>query len=191
MSPAETTHRRLVLPTLIAAAIMMIALAITAAPVLGASTRVDYVAQVNQVCTDFAPQFQKLGRQAKRLDAKLNFVGSESDQQEKRRLNRAFRGIGGNVAKTTRVFGAMVDRLALVSTAPGDEAAVAQWLQGLREFTALQAQTVPAWRHRKIGRLMSLGEQSINALNTGGAAVTDFGISECPTHIDVPETTFQ
>jgi hypothetical protein len=28
------------------------------------------------------------------------------------------------------------------------------------------------------------------AFNTGGAAVKDFGISVCLTHIDVPETTF-
>jgi hypothetical protein len=84
----------------------------------------------------------------------------------------------------------MVDRMALVSPAPGDEAAVTQWIAGLREFTALQAQSAPAWKHRKLGRAVQLSTRSIEALNAGGVHVKDFGITSCPVSVEVPETSY-
>jgi hypothetical protein len=155
-----------------------------------ASTRAEYVATVDQVCTGFSPQFSELSRQAKKIGGKLDFVGTETDQQEKRRLNRVYRGLGRYVGRLAQVFDQMVGQLASVSAAPGDEAAAAQWIDGLRQFTALQAQSAPAWLHHKLGRVAALSQQSLTALNTGGAAVRDFGITVCLTHIDVPETTF-
>jgi hypothetical protein len=53
----------------------------------------------------------------------------------------------------------------------------------------LQAQSAPAWRHRKLFRVLALNEQSIQALNQGGAAVKDFGISACPLSIELPTPT--
>jgi hypothetical protein len=167
-----------------------IALAITSAPADAASTRAEYVTQVDQVCTGYAPQFQILGRKLDKLTAKFDVTRTESDAQEKRRLNRLYRGIGQYVSGSARVRGAMIDQLVTVPAAPGDEAAVAQWMVGLRRFNDLQAQSAPAWRHRKLARIIPLSDQSIEALNSGGAAVAGFGISACLTHIDVPETTY-
>jgi hypothetical protein len=175
---------------LIALAIAVMALGIIAGPARAASTRAEYVAQVDQACTSFAPKFASLDRPLKQLTAQLNKVVTETDAQEKRRFNRIFRGLGRYIGKTASLFGEMAEQVALVGPAPGDEAAVAQWIEGLRQFAALQAQSVPAWRHRKLGRAAALSQRSLEALNNGGAAVAAFGISDCPTHIDVPETSY-
>jgi hypothetical protein len=176
---------------LIALVIASIALAIMATSASAATTRADYVAQVDQVCTGFAPQFGKLSRPViKKVLPALDFVGTESDAQETRRLNRAFRALGRYIGRSARVFAAEAEQLALVTPAPGDEAAVASWIDGLRQYASLQAQSTPAWKHRRLGRVATLSEKSVEALNNGGAGVTSFGISTCLTHIDVPEVTF-
>jgi hypothetical protein len=176
--------------------VVVIALmAITATPAEAASTRAEYVAQVDQVCIDTTPQFRKLNRQWKKLAGgkvlSLDPSSEESisDAEEKRRLNRIYRGLGRYTARAARVFGGMVERMALVGPAPGDEAAVAQWIGGLREFVALQAQSAPAWKHHKFGRAADLSTRSVDSLNAGGAAVKDFGITACVVSVDVPETT--
>jgi hypothetical protein len=174
----------------IALAITMIALAITATAAYGASTRTEYVAQVDQICTEAKPQFQKLGRQLNKIaPGDVIFVAPATNRREKRRLNRLYRGLGQYTARAAQAFGAMVERLALVTAAPGDEAAVAQWVGGLRQYVALQAQMAPAWRHHKLRRVLTLSDQSIEAVNNGGTAVKDFGISACLVRIDLPENT--
>jgi hypothetical protein len=176
-----------------APAIFVLGLAATtlaAAPAHGAATRAEYVAEVDQVCTGFTPQFQTLHPAFKKLEASLNSVPTESDEHERRRLNRAYRLLGRYVGKQARIFGAMAEQVALVTPAVGDEAAVGQWIEGLRQFATLQAQSAPAFKRRKFGRAGALSGQSLEALNNGGAAVASFGIGVCPTHIDVPETTY-
>jgi hypothetical protein len=169
-------------------AVAAIAIGPTAAQ--AASTRAEYVAQVDQICTGFAPRFQALRPNFKKIEANLNRVRTESDAQEKRRLNRVYRLLGRYVGKQARTFGAMAEQVAIVAPAAGDEAAVDQWIQGLRQFASLQAQSAPAFKHRRFGRAGALGQQSLAALNNGGAAVASFGITACPTHIDGPETTY-
>jgi hypothetical protein len=174
---------------LAALAITVIALPIAATPANAATTRAEYVAQVDQVCGSFTPQFTKLSRSLKKLVGKSNEVVTESDAQEKRRLNRIFRGLGRFVGKEAKVLGAMTEQVALVPPAPGDEAAVAQWIAGLRQFVSLQAQSAPAFKHRRLGRAAELSQQSLAALNSGGAAVKDWGISTCLVTIDVSVST--
>jgi hypothetical protein len=170
---------------------LFVAMAISATPASAASTRAEYVALVDQVCIDTAPQFQALNRRFKKIARGFDEVRTETDVQEKRRFDRLYRRIGEAVGANARVFGGMVERLALVSPAPGDETAVGQWIEGLRQFNSLQAQSVPPWRHRHLGRVAALSEQSFEALNSGGAAVKDFGISHCPVHIDLPTTSYE
>jgi hypothetical protein len=174
----------------VALATTMIALAITSTA-HAAATRAEYVAQVDQVCRDATPQFQALIPQFKKLTRGLDSVRTESDAHEKKRLNRLYRGLGRYVAATARIFGGMVDGVALVSPAPDDELAVAQWISGFRQFVDLQAQSAPAWKHHRLGRAAGLSEQSVEAINNGGAAVKDFGISVCLTHIDVPTVSYE
>ena len=169
--------------------LVLAATAIAASTAHGASTRAEYVAQVDQVCRDTATQFQALIPQFKKINRGLNSTPTESDAHERKRLNRLFKGLGRYIGATARIFGEMADQVALVSPALGDEAAVAQWISGFHQFADLQAQSAPAWKHRKIGRAAALSQQSVEALNNGGAAVKDFGITVCLTHIDIEVST--
>jgi hypothetical protein len=173
----------------LAVAVVLIAAAITAEAAPAATTRAEYVAQVDQVCGSYSPQFAKLSRAFKKISGKLKNVPTESDAQEKRRFNRILRGLGRYVGQQARVFVAMSDQIALVSPAQGDEEAVRQWLQGLRQFAVLQGQSGPALTHHRFGQAAALSQESIAALNSGGAAVKDFGISTCLVTIDVSVTT--
>jgi hypothetical protein len=175
---------------LISLATAAVALSIAATSAGAASTRAEYVGQVDQVCRDTAPQFQAAYRHFKKVTHGLDVVRTETDAQEKRRFNRLLRGLGRYVARTARVFAGMTERMALVTPAPGDEVAVSQWIEGLRQFTTLQAQSAPAWKRHKLGRAAALSEESVEALNNGGGAVKDFGIVACLVHIDVPTVAF-
>ena len=178
-------------PAMVALAITMIALAISATPATAATTRAEYVGQVNQVCGSFSPQLAKVSKSFKKLGSRLKGVDSESGAHEKRRFNRLLNDLGRYIGRQARILGAMPDQVALVAPAPGDEAAVSQWLQGLRQFATLQGQQASALRHHKFGRAAGLSQGSFEALNSGGAAVKDWGIRTCPVTIDVSATSYE
>jgi hypothetical protein len=81
----------------------------------------------------------------------------------------------------------MVENIALITPAPGDEAAVSQWVNGMRQYLELNARSLRASKHGKALKSLDLLEQSVTALDTGGAAVQGFGISVCPTSADGPQ----
>jgi hypothetical protein len=72
-----------------------------------------------------------------------------------------------------------------VQPAPGDETAVGQWINGVRQYIDLSHWAIRAAKHGKVGKSFSLLERSLDALDTGGAAVQGFGITMCPTSSEV------
>jgi len=142
----------------------------------------EYVTQVNQACIDTRPEFEPVTRQIKKLVKKT--------RQGKLDLRRFFNRLTKLEARITRIFAEMVERLALVSAAPGDETAVATWINGLRQYTVFQWQSIRATQHRKEVRASQLDDQAHLALNAGGAAVRDFGITACPLSIEDGRETF-
>jgi hypothetical protein len=183
--------RRVIARVTFGLSISIAALALVAATASAASTRAEYVSQVDRVCTSFVPQFAKLAHPLKKVERNLKQNrADETGAHEKRRFNRLLRVLGRYTGSSAKVLAAMTEQVALVGPAPGDETAVAQWIEGLKQFAALQAQSAPALKNHKLGQAAALSQRSVAAVNSGGAAVADFGISACLTHIDVPEASY-
>lgn len=179
--------------TLIALATAVIAMAITAAPAYAASTRAEYVAQVDQICSQSPRDSGRLGPRLKTLFAPkalspLTGLGSSepTKKQIHRSLNRFINRIARLLATFNRTFSSTTEQISLVPPAPGDEAAVAQWIAGLRLYAIYTAESLRALRHHKPRAALAFQGQAIDALNAGGAAVQGFGISICTTSLPSP-----
>ena len=175
---------------LIAVAITMIALAITAASAGAATTRAEYVTQVDQVCSRSPQSSGRLGPKLKELfnpnaQSPLPAPGAPepTDKQIHRSLNRFINRLTRLLAGFNRASESTTEQLALIPAAPGDEAAVAQWIAGLRQHEIYTAESLRALRHHKPRAALAFQGLAIDALNSGGAAVQGFVISVCTTSL--------
>jgi hypothetical protein len=167
---------------LVALAITMIALVIAAAPASAAATRAEYVAQVDQTCSSSAPAFKKTFKTILNLGNKMPPLPDGADPKRfLRKLNRWGKQLARAQRRFDRVFATMVEGIAAVPPAPGDEAAVGQWVNGLRQYVDLSARASRAAKHGKIFKGLSFLDKAGAALDTGGVAVQGFGITTCPT----------
>ena len=167
----------------------MIALAITGTA-SAAATRSEYVAQVDQVCATTAKGFGRLGPRLKILFAPKAYAppptsgGPTPTKKQLRRLrNRFINRLARLLASLNRAQGATTEQIALVAPAPGDEAAVAQWITGLRQYVIFTASSIRSLRHHKPSMALAFQRQATDALNAGGAAVQGFGIRNCLTSL--------
>ena len=151
-----------------------IALAVTAAPALATTDRADYVTQVDQICSGSPRDSGRFGPRLKTL-----FGPKQAGRVRNRFINR----IARILATFNNQFSSTTERIALVPPAPGDETAVAQWIDGLRRYATFTAESIRAFRHHKPRAALAWQRQATNALNAGGAAVQGFGISVCTTSL--------
>jgi hypothetical protein len=182
--------RRPIAPGLIALAITVALPAIAAVPADAATTRVEYVTQVDQVCSRSPQSSGRLGPKLKELfnpnaQSPLPPSGAPepTDKQIHRSLNRFINRLTRLLAGFNRASESTTEQLALIPSAPGDEAAVAQWIAGLRQHEIYTAESLRALRHHKPRAALAFQGLAIDALNSGGAAVQGFGISICTTSL--------
>jgi len=173
---------------LIALAIASTLPTIAAESASAATTRAEYVAQVDQICSQSSRDSGRLGPKLKILfgpNALSPIPGAPqpTKKQIHRSLNRLVNRIARILATFNRTFSATTEQIALVPAAPGDEGAVAQWISGLRQYAIHTAESLRALRHHKPGAALFLQGLAVDALNSGGAAVQGFGIGICTTSL--------
>src|SRR5262245_12463446 len=162
----------------------------TAPPALATTDRADYVRQVDQICSHSVRDSGRLGPRLKALFSPKALTpptqpGSPepTKKQLHRALTRFINRIAHELATFNQTFSSTTEQLALVPPAPGDEAAVAQWISGLRLYETFTAESIRAFRHHKPRAALAAQRQATDALNSGGAAVRGFGISVCTTSL--------
>ena len=182
--------RRPIAPGLIALAITVALPAIAAVPADAATTRAEYVTQVDQVCSRSPQSSGRLGPKLKDLfspnaPSPLPLPGAPepTEKQIHRSLNRFINRLARLLASFNQAFRSTTEQLALIPPAPCDEAAVAQWIAGLRQYATYTADSLHALRHHKPHAALAFQGLAIDALNSGGAAVQGFGISVCTTSL--------
>jgi hypothetical protein len=144
-----------------------------AAPTAGAAaTRADYVAQAEPICKRAK---EKANRIAKRLSTRTLKKLVEGDDFEK--FERLLAKLTGRANKP---FGKMIKRLHEVQPAPGDEIAVAQWLDGLGDYKRLTDRYVRSASRGKLGRAARFQIDAVNALVGGARFVNGFDFKHCP-----------
>jgi hypothetical protein len=152
-----------------------------------AATRSEYVAQVDHVCSAARPQLKAAQRKIARIAKSIGSVALKvpvtgaSTKAVLRKLNRLSKSLARVGRSSTVVWSTMVEGIATIPAAAGDEGAVAQWVAGLRQYLGLLAASNRAAKHGKLLRSLSLIDQAQKALDFGGGAVQGFGIAVCPT----------
>jgi hypothetical protein len=174
----------------IALAVAVALLAITATSASAATTRAEYVAQVDQICSQSPHDSGRLGPKLKNLfspnaPSPMPLPGGPepTDKQIHRSLNRFINRLARVLASFNRTFSSTTEQIALIPPAPGDEAAVAQWISGLRQYAVYTASSLRALRHHKPRAALAFQGLAIDALDSGGTAVQGFGISVCTTSL--------
>jgi hypothetical protein len=167
---------------LIAPATMVIALAITATPALGASTRAEYVAQVDPICQSAAKPAAKAARTY--FDAVTRIDRAKKPSRAIR--NAGIRFLGG----LSRIYDGITEQIALIPPAPGDEAASTAWLDGRRIAKTDVDRALAFLRHGKPDKSGRLFKQASQDEAQGTARIQDFGFTVCvgQTVIDWQET---
>jgi hypothetical protein len=171
--------RRLGAPLAIAA------LAVAAAmpsPASAASTRGEYLAQIEPIC-------QQANEQAKRQAQKINRALKKS---LKKAATQEKNGKPGDVfadvfilaviklvGPDNRLFERTTARIAAVPPAAGDEAVVTAWLTGRTESTELVWDALRAGKHHKANRMFGLLDASTEALRKAQQPVQAFGLNHC------------
>jgi hypothetical protein len=151
------------LVTLIASAITLIALAIPPSPSQAATTRAEYIAQVDPICA------ATLTREKQTLGG----VGGDLRHGRTKQAARKF-------ARTNKVFGNAVDQVATVSPPPADAALIGQWIAMLRAQLPRAQHVVKVLRqdapsgviNRALKRLYGLSGRT-------QALVRDYGFTSC------------
>jgi hypothetical protein len=152
----------------------LVALAI-APPAHAASSRAEYVAQVEPICE---------GAQKPTFKAYLgSFKGvppiDDREHPTQRESHQVDRALGRLYSRVAGIYGRTSSRIGAVSPAPGDEAAVAAWLAGRAQAQALWLRAGRAARHLKARRADGLTQKGIKVSDSASRNVSEFGFHFC------------
>jgi hypothetical protein len=159
----------------IALVITMIALAITATPAHGASTRAEYVAQVDPICKSELRTEKAVIRPAKKRYDRLVKRGLDPDKPSKP-IGRLVIRVYDHLAQIQREADSQI---ATVPPAPGDESTVTTWLQDRAAFTRQFKQAGHAFGHQKLRRFYRLILGAYEHDERAEELIQDFGFSSC------------
>jgi hypothetical protein len=164
---------------LIATAITVIApLAITATSANAATTRAEYVAQAEVICKGSQkPTFKAYNAFFKGL-SRLGLEGEEPNTS-RRAARAANRLLGVAYLRISNIYDRSTSRLAALTAAQGDEAAVASWLGGRREAAALGARAGHLAKHQKLKRAIHMADRASSISENAVKSVADYGFHYC------------
>jgi hypothetical protein len=160
--------------TLIALAIIVIALAITVTTAVAASTRADYVAQVDPIC-------QAAQKPTLKTYDQLFKAGFESGHRSDKKRAKTFldRALGRFYIQVGNIYARVTGQISTIAAAPGDEATVALWLSERGQAAALAVQAGRAEKHLKRKRAHRLLNQSLSASGRAVRSVSTYEFRYC------------
>jgi transcriptional regulator with XRE-family HTH domain len=133
-----------------------------------ASTRGEYVSQAEAICA--APSGQLV-----KIISQLNKVRKAKDLKPAEVARR----LGKILGRFATLEANILNQLATLTPAPGDEATVAQWLQGERNANALVARAAKAGKRGNLKRYLMLLTQSISVAGQANQVVAGWGFQAC------------
>jgi hypothetical protein len=159
----------------IALAIAVVALAATATTAIAASTRAEYVAQVDPVCqVEQAKEKAVIGPAMRRV-RHLEDRGLDPEKPAKPIARTIARGYD-RLAAIQRDTDSTI---ASIPPAPGDEAVVSSWLGQRAAFTDHFQRSANAIAHQHRRRFVSLLFKAIEVAETAAESIQEFGFGSC------------
>jgi hypothetical protein len=150
-------------------ALVLVLGAMAATPAHAASTRTEYVSQAEAICR--APAGQLAG-----IISQLNKVKKAAPHLTP--LQGAHR-LGKILGRFATLEASILNQLATLTPAPGDEQTVAQWLQGERNANSLVFSAARAGKHGHLRGLLRILNQSISAASQANQIVAGWGFQAC------------
>ena len=153
----------------LAAVLVLVVAALVATPSANAaSTRAEYVSQAEAICSAPSGQLSSIINQLNKVRKAKGLRASE-----------LARRLGKIIGRFGRIEANIINQLATLTPAPGDETTVAQWLQGERNANALVTQAAAAGKHGNLKRYLRLLTQSISVAGQANQVVAGWGFQAC------------
>jgi hypothetical protein len=146
-------------------------LVVAVTPARAASTRAEYVAQAEAVCAAPTPQLLKISKHEDQVIKQARAGNLRPSQYAVR--------MGKLLGKLATIEGQILTQLATIPPAPGDEAIITAWLQGVRDGDALLVHAVRAGKHGNLGQMLARLKQSISVTTQAEQPVAGFGFEAC------------
>jgi hypothetical protein len=153
-----------------------VALAITAVPAHAASTRAEYVAQVDPICQASEAAAAE-ARQAFRRNTKR--LVRQGRARNAKKVNRLSRKAARNLNRLVSIEADLTTQIAAVPPAPADSNIVSAWLQDRRDAEALSGAAARALKRHKFKKFGSKLGRAIRAGIVARRRVKDFGFQYC------------
>src|SRR5262245_60584939 len=145
-------------------------------PAHAASTRAEYIAQVDPACQTFVQPvnagFGAFNRNYKRM------IRAAKSGTVKAFLNATSR-TAGSLRRLADVHSSMIAQIAAVPPVPADAGTVGTWLDYLRQEETAERSAAWALAQIKISKFFRKLRQADQALRSGQAAISGFGFQVC------------
>jgi hypothetical protein len=151
-------------------------IAVWAAPANAASTRAEYIAQVDPICQANLIPVRSSGARFQSSRKKMNRLAIAGNAKAWLRQTKI------TASALNRFAGAeqtMIDQIALVSPPPPDSAAAGVWINGVTQADGYRRAEAGALRQLKIAKANGLARKVAKAQAPAYAAIADFGFQVC------------
>jgi hypothetical protein len=150
-------------------------LSVLAAPAQAATSRTEYVAQVDPICqvayVAEKSAYKTFHRRNKRSEAQLK-RGDLPAKAARKTLFHFYR-------RTAQATQSMLSSISPIPAAPGDEATIASWLAGRQQSVDKQRRAFRALAHGQAGRFFKLDLAAIFGEVNANHLVAGFGFAYC------------
>jgi hypothetical protein len=153
----------------LAAALVLVVAALVATPSANAaSTRGEYVSQAEAICAAPSGQLVKIIDQLNKVRKAKGLKPAE-----------VARKLGKIIGRFAALEANVLNQLGTLTAAPGDEATVAEWLQGARTANGLVAQAARAGKRGNLKKYLRLLTRSISVAGQANQVVAGWGFQAC------------
>jgi hypothetical protein len=169
--------RKLSTRGLTAVAAAAIALTILLPSTAGAaSTRAEYIAQVDPICTSYAGP---LGNAFKAYHRNFKSMNRHAKSGTAKAFLKSLRRTAASLNVVAQLHATMIEQIAAVPPAAADVPIIDNWLNALRLEQSNELGASSALLHFKIGAFFKRLNQADGAVNAAGDAIRGFGFAAC------------
>jgi hypothetical protein len=147
-----------------------------ASPAQGATTRAEWVAQVEPICQASLPAATAANNA---VNKKFKTFAHVAKFASDKAFVRATRSLAHSIQAYTAIDDNLTNQLAGIAPVPIDAGAVSNWLQGRRDTTALANRAAAALLRFKARKFFRLLDEANAAYSQAVSSVSGFGLNAC------------
>jgi hypothetical protein len=141
-----------------------------------ASTRAEYIAQVDPICTSYAGP---LGNAFKTYHKNFKSMNRNAKSGTLKAFLRSLKRTAGSLNGIAQLHATMIEQIAAVPPVATDVPIINNWLNALRLEQSNELGAATALRHFKIGVFFKRLNQADGAVNAADDASRGFGFTAC------------